>query len=249
MAAMAANETDWLALEGAANARVVVAGALLRSDNLQALSPRDVRLLVDEHALELVIDLRTDVEVAREGPGPLLAEETVRVEHRSLYPDAGPDTDLLGDTVLPWGLDAAPQDEGETRVVRSYLSYIRRRPDSIAEAVRAIARSHGAVLVHCAAGKDRTGVLVALALDAAGVDRAVIAADYMASDERVEAILERLLASDTYHRSLAGSSARDHATQAGAIERVLELVDERHGGARALLDADLQLLRTRLGGP
>jgi len=36
----------WLALDGAVNARVVVPGVLLRADNLQALSSRDVRLLV-----------------------------------------------------------------------------------------------------------------------------------------------------------------------------------------------------------
>jgi protein-tyrosine phosphatase len=72
----------WLALEGAANARVVVPGVLLRSDNLQALTTRDVRLLVGSEALEVVLDLRTDVEVALEGPGPMIGEPGVRVEHR-----------------------------------------------------------------------------------------------------------------------------------------------------------------------
>src|SRR5690348_2818340 len=47
----------WLALEGAVNARVVVPGVLLRSDNLQDLSPRDVRLLVDDVGVEVVLDL------------------------------------------------------------------------------------------------------------------------------------------------------------------------------------------------
>ena len=43
-----------------------------------------------------------------------------------------------------------------------------------------VATARGAVLVHCAAGKDRTGVVVALALDAAGVDRETIVSDYLA---------------------------------------------------------------------
>ena len=42
--------------------------------------------LVDEHGVEVVLDLRTGVEVALEGPGPLTDEPAVRIEHRSLYP-------------------------------------------------------------------------------------------------------------------------------------------------------------------
>ena len=113
----------------------------------------------------MVLDLRTDVEVELEGPGPMTAERTVRIEHRSLYPDSGGNTDLETDTVKPWG----PSDEGqlpeELPVVRAYMSYLGRRPDSVVGSVRAIARANGAVLVHCAAGKDRTGVGVALALE------------------------------------------------------------------------------------
>jgi protein-tyrosine phosphatase len=249
---MTAAEHQWLVLDGAVNARVVVPGALLRSDNLQSLSPRDVRTLVDEQGLELVVDLRTDVEVAREGPGPLADEPAVRIEHRSLYPDSGGNTDINADTVLPWGIDAVPEDAGESPVVRSYLSYLRRRPDSIAGAVRGIARAQGGVLVHCAAGKDRTGVVVALALEAAGVDRATIVADYMVTTERIEAIVERLANTDTYRHNVGGADPRDLAPVPGTIERVLELVDERHGGARSWLAQggvggdDFARLRTRL---
>ena len=64
-------DARWIALDGAANARVVVPGVLLRSDNLQSLTDTDVRLLVDEQALEVVLDLRTDLEVELEGPGPI----------------------------------------------------------------------------------------------------------------------------------------------------------------------------------
>jgi protein-tyrosine phosphatase len=251
---MTATEHQWLLLDGAVNARVVIPGALLRSDNLQSLSPRDVRTLVDEQGLELVVDLRTDVEVAREGPGPLAAEPAVRIEHRSLYPDSGGNTDINADTVLPWGIDAVPEDVDESPVVRSYLSYLRRRPDSIAGAVRGIARAQGGVLIHCAAGKDRTGVVVALALEAAGIDRATIVADYMVTAERIEAIVQRLANTDTYRDNVGSADPRDLAPVPGTIERVLELVDERHGGARPWLaqggvdSDDFARLRTRLGG-
>jgi protein-tyrosine phosphatase len=242
----------WIDLDGAVNARVVVPGTLLRSDNLQGLSERDVRTLVDVHGVEVVLDLRTGNEVRLEGPGPMTREPGVRIEHRSLYAEHG-NTDLdIDDAVKPWG----PNDDGaypdETPTVRAYMAYLLRRPDSLAESVRAIARTRGAVLVHCAAGKDRTGVVVALALDAAGWDRDVIVADYLTSAERIEQIFGRLLASPTYHAELEGHDPQRHAPVPGAMDRVLELVDERYGGSvswlreNGLEDSELELLVARL---
>jgi protein-tyrosine phosphatase len=242
----------WIALDGAVNARAVVPGVLLRADNLQALSRRDVRLLVDEHRLEVVLDLRTDVEVKLEGPGPLTAERAVRIEHRSLYPDSGGHTDVEADTVKPWGNAGQDESPDEHPVVRAYMSYLRRRPDSVVGSLRAIARADGAVLVHCAAGKDRTGVVVALALDAAGVRREAIVADYLATGERIETILARLVSSPTYRAELEGHDPQQHAPVPGTMERVLELVDQRFGGAVAWLtahgldDAEIERLCYRL---
>jgi protein-tyrosine phosphatase len=242
----------WIVLDGAVNARVVVPGVLLRADNLQSLSARDVRLLVEQQSLKVVLDLRTDVEVELEGPGPLTREPGVRIEHRSLYPDSGGNTDLEVDTVKPWGRAHEDESPDEAPIVRAYMSYLRRRPDSIVGSVRTIARADGAVLVHCAAGKDRTGVLVAVALDAVGVDRDTIVADYLATRERIEAIITRLLGSSTYRAELEGHDPQQHAPVPGAMERVLELLDERYGGsadwlaAQGLEAGDLERLRQRL---
>jgi protein tyrosine/serine phosphatase len=246
-----ANPT-WIVLDGATNARVVVPGVLLRSDNLQSLSERDVRDLIGEHGLEAVIDLRTDVEVQLEGPGPLTEEQAVRIEHRSLYPDAGRTTDVDADVIKPWGDPDDQEPDDETPTVRAYMSYLRRRPDSIVGAIETIARADGAVLVHCAAGKDRTGVVVALALDAAGVERETIVADYLATAERIEEIIAALVASDTYRGELEGHDPQSRAPRRGSMERVLELMDERFGGTEAWLvsnglsEADLKLVRRRI---
>ncbi len=243
---------QWIALDGAVNARAVVPRVLLRADNLQSLSARDVSLLVDEQALEVVLDLRTDVEVELEGPGPMTAALAVRIEHRSLYSDSGGNTDLDAGTVKPWGPADEDESPDEPAVVRAYMSYLRRRPDSVVGSVRTIARANGAVLVHCAAGKDRTGVVVALALDAAGVDRDTIVGDYLATGERIDAIIARLLSSSTYRAELEGHDPQRHAPVPGTMERVLELIDQRFGGSVAWLSAhglsaaDLERLRRRL---
>jgi protein tyrosine/serine phosphatase len=257
----------WIELDGAVNARdvgglrladgsgTVASGRLLRADNLQGLSERDVERLVEDLGLRTVIDLRTDNELLLEGPGPLTAVDTVTIEHRSLYPETGGQTDLDAETVKPWkALGAHPDDAGEMLTVRAYLGYLRHRPDSIVAAVRSIAapEQDGAVLVHCAAGKDRTGVLVAFALEVAGAAREDIVADYLLTGERIEAIVGRLAASPTYADEMRGSKVSAHRPRVGAMDRVLELLDERHGGVvgwlreHGMQDDDIAALQARL---
>jgi protein-tyrosine phosphatase len=230
-----------------------VPGVLLRSDNLQSLTPRDVRWLVDQEALEVVLDLRTDREVELEGPGPITREPRVRIEHRSLYPRSGGNTDVDVDTANLWPRTDPSAWPDEPHAVQAYLSYMTRRPDSIVASIRTIANARGTALVHCAAGKDRTGVVVALALDAVGVDRRRIISDYLATAERIGAIMARLMSSPTYRAGLEGHDPRSHVPLLGTIERVFELVDERFGGSAAWLSAhglsntELGRLRHRIG--
>jgi protein tyrosine/serine phosphatase len=242
----------WIALDGAANARVVVPGVLLRSDNLQSLTARDIALLVEREALKVVIDLRTDLEVQLEGPGPITHEARVRIEHHSLYPRSGGSTDLDAATAPLWPPTGPSGWPDEPRVVQAYLSYMTARPESVVASIRSIANASGAVLVHCAAGKDRTGMVVALALDAAGIDRRAIVGDYLATAHRIDAIMARLLSSPTYRPELEGHDPRAHAPIPGTMERVFELLDEEFGGsvawlsAHGLSNAELERLHRRM---
>ena len=242
---------EWIALDGAVNARELGNG-LLRADNLQSLTPGDIAELVERRGLRKVVDLRTTAEVELEGPGPLIADARVEIEHRSLYPETGGHTDIDAETVVPWR-DGARElgHEGETLTVRVYMAYLEHRPDSIVGAVQSIARTDGGVLVHCAAGKDRTGVVVALALAAAGVDRDVIVDDYAATAQRIEGIVARLAASPTYAAEIRADDPHSHAPHPATMARVLELVDAEHGGPESwlrthgLTGADVAALTTR----
>ena len=263
-------EPRWVPLEGAVNVRDLgglptddgsqtVAGMMLRADNLQGLTPADVRRLVDDIGLRTVVDLRTTIEVDKEGPGPLTAEPRVTHRHLSLYPESGRLTDVEADTVLPWQTDwgraGAADPDADNPTIGYYLAYLRHRPDSIVKAVRAIAAPGGAVVVHCAAGKDRTGVVVAIALIAAGVTREAVVADYVATGDRLNAVLARLVASPTYAADLDGTTADVHRPRAHTMARFLELLDERFGGpvgwlADAGFGADeVAALRRRLVRP
>jgi protein tyrosine/serine phosphatase len=257
----------WIDLEGAVNVRdvggiplagggAIAGGRLLRSDNLQDLTPADVDRLVEDHGLRAVIDLRTGVEVRLEGPGPLLSDDRVVVAHHSLYPEAGARTDAIqADTIVPWqnGVHGADMP-GETPTVRTYFGYLERRPDSIVAALRTIAEppGGGAALVHCAAGKDRTGLVVALALEVAGADRAAVVADYARTSERIDAIVARLASSPTYADDMVTDDPQHHAARPESMARILALLDERHGSPAGWLrehgleDEALAALRARL---
>lgn len=271
----------WITLQGAANVRDLgglpaVDGAvtrpnrLIRSDNLQALTPSDVRALVDEHELRAVADLRTGVEVAAEGPGPLTREPAVRIVHLSLFPEEGERTDAaaVDDTaartepartappVLPWQRRAARRRHGEQRpsAAEVYRRYLDDRADSVVAAVRLIARSGGATIVHCAAGKDRTGLITAMALGEVGVDREAIVEDYALSAERIEAIFARLRASSTYADDLADASIDEHRPRPETMQQLLADLDQSHDGppgwlrAHGWTDADAAALRDHLLG-
>jgi protein-tyrosine phosphatase len=256
----------WVDLEGAANARDLgglplseggstARGVLLRADNLQELTEADVRHLVDELGVRLVVDLRTDVEVDLEGPGPLERERRAEVRRRSLYPEAGERTDIDVGVIFPWRVRSDGEHASEPGPVRAYLGYLRDRPDSIVGALRDAAHAPGATIVHCAAGKDRTGVVAALALAVAGVRRDAIVADYVATGDRLEPLVARLRASATYGADLRGRTLDSHRPRAETMERFLDLLEQRDGGAAGWLArhglgaADAAALRARLTSP
>jgi len=258
----------WIELDGAVNVRdlgglptqgggAVAARRLIRSDNLQGLSPRDVERLVDEYGVRTVADLRTGVEVDSEGPGPLHGRREVQIRHLSLFPERGDRTDAAAaepdaPVVLPWqdNEDRAQRRRGGAAAV--YLGYLEDRADSILDTLRLIAHSPGATIVHCAAGKDRTGVVVAIALDEVGVERDAIVADYARSAEVIEDIFERLRSSRTYAGDMAKADADKQAPRAATIKTLLAELDEQYGGASGWLRAhgwteeDAAALRAKL---
>ncbi|WP_242454047.1 tyrosine-protein phosphatase [Bailinhaonella thermotolerans] len=244
-------------------------GRVLRSDNLQGLTAADVRRLVGELKLRHVVDLRSGAEVSLEGPGPLVSVPEVTIHHLTLFAEAGTFTDVEaaetevteagaagaagvdGDLVLPWQ-NRAPEDFEHAGGF--YMTYLRDRPDSVVRALRVLGghEGEGAALVHCAAGKDRTGVVVALALTVAGVTREAVVDDYVRTGDRMSEILARLRASPTYTQDLDGRPDDSHLPHGRMMERFLSALDEGWGGPVGWLEAhgwtaaDSAALRARL---
>jgi protein tyrosine/serine phosphatase len=252
----------WVRLDGTTNMRDLgglpttdggrtVSGRILRSDNLQTLSGDDVRVLVSELRLRQVIDLRTTAEILLEGRGPLRDVDEVVHQHFSLLPERGHHTDVFAveeddpEIELPedWGSSLLPRqtaehDRGEPPAVRSYLGYLSDRAENVVGALRALATApDGSSVVHCAAGKDRTGVVVALSLAVAGVGHDEIVADYAMTADVIHDLVAKLQASPTYAEDMEQRDIPSHTPRVETMDRVLTLLDERFGGATGWLDA------------
>ncbi|WP_454294716.1 tyrosine-protein phosphatase [Salana multivorans] len=136
-----------------------------------------------------VVDLRSELEVAAQGndavasPDRHITEHAVPMAPGSVLGPVGdhPETPQAMGAVL-----AKLREPGfaEGLLTQVYVELVT-KPEWVAQLGRALgvlARSEGATLVHCSAGKDRTGVLVALTAEIAGAEREAINADYLHSN-------------------------------------------------------------------
>lgn len=241
-------DTRWIELEGLDNLRdigglplgnggVTRSGVLLRSAALHYVTESDVRHLVEWFGLRLVLDLRTAREIDRDGPTPV-ARAGVRTVPLSFIPEDGRPLPETGDETDP--------------LLRSYLGFLVDRTENVVEAVRLLAAEDaGPALVHCQAGKDRTGVLVALVLDAVGVERHAVVEDYAISAHHVEAMFRRWADAAEFPMP---DDLTPHLPRAEVIAAVLDRLDTEHRGAAGWLRANgldeesLRRLRVRLTG-
>lgn len=206
----------------AADGATVRPGALIRSDSLDRLDPDGV-VAFGRHEVSLILDLRSTAE-ADLRPHPFADDPRYR-----LVPLIDPRRERTRDR------------SAERTLSMIYSSSLDRNARCIVDGVAAIADAPdgGGVVVHCAVGKDRTGMVVALILSALGVPPDEIADDYALSAECLREEFEEVLA------ALEGQERARIAERMGSRrETILELLDYarvKYGGA------DIYLLAHGLG--
>ncbi len=205
-------------------------GAVVRSDNPDRFSEQ-TWAKVHDYGIRTRIDLRGDHEML-DGVEP------------------------AGITELTIALDDLSDEEfwnkhGETGDYTSctplyYTPFLDRFPHRIAEVCTAIAHAEpGGVLLHCAAGRDRTGLVSLVLLALADVEPEAIAADHALSTDRLRpawvdlnladqtAVIEKLIARsgttarDSLLATLERLNAREYLTKAGMSSEDIELLKDR----------------------
>ncbi|PPF45979.1 protein-tyrosine-phosphatase [Pseudoclavibacter sp. AY1F1] len=210
-------------------------GLAIRADDLSVITEADARELT-AGGLASVIDLRTADEVALTGRGPL-ATHAVSYHHLPLMGSVG------------GGLPTADEHESaHAGMGEMYALMVETAAPQLAAALGIIGVSPGATAFHCAAGRDRTGVLAAMLLLALGAADDDIVRDYAKTDANMGAILTRigptmsvLLAKfgmDLEEVSKLNGSLLDGAEPMDVSMRILlARLRERHGDPLAPLRA------------
>ena len=222
----------------AANGRETRHGALVRSDSLAGLTPAG-RDAVLAYGVRTVVDLRLPFELKAE-PNPFAG----RGRHGVTYHNVS-------------FIDPASRPPGiATTLAEDYSSMLDRFGRRVAAVVTTIAdAADGGVLIHCAAGKDRTGLIVALLLSTLGVAPELIAEDYALTAEALRTRDERYLADGPGERAEREAAIRHFRARPEVMTEVLAGLAERFGGAEPYLlaagvrPADLDRIRDRMLAP
>ncbi|MFF0338505.1 tyrosine-protein phosphatase [Kribbella sp. NPDC004875] len=179
------------------------AGRLIRSDNLDQLSPAG-HAAVEAAGISRFVDLRSAWECGK-WPSPYTA-------------------DPRWHNVALWELD--DDDVSELGIFDQYRILVDDFGGRVASAVVAIADAPpGCVVVNCHAGMDRTGVVIALILDLLGVPTETVAADYEASGASADTMLRLLTHLHDKHETTS-----NYLLNSGATTRHLDALVARLTG-------------------
>ncbi|HEX7746286.1 MAG TPA: tyrosine-protein phosphatase [Micromonosporaceae bacterium] len=241
-----------------AGSRPVRAGRLIRSAALGRLTDDDLPVL-GKLGVACVVDLRDGSEMAVAPPDRLAGEP--QVMHLPVHDPRHPvftyvSALLLGHDLTSYATLAREGTPAAMAGIYRWFVTDDAACASFGAAVRLAAQpANLPLLYHCSAGKDRTGWLSAILLEALGVDRAAIRDDYLRTNELTESLQEVIL---------AAMQARQPSLDVEAVRPVLQVrpeyldaaygeVERRYGsfarylrGGLGLTDQIIQALRDEL---
>ncbi len=206
-------------------------GKVFRSNRLSQLTERD-KTILDTFGIAAVYDLRGRGERQQDPTTwapPGLKTHVFRSGHKR--------------RLIDMAVDYPPTRDGSLALMRNFY---RGMPEAMghifAELVRRIAAGGVPCIVHCSAGKDRTGAAVAILLAALGVSRAGIVADYVRTasipglKEEMARALIRVGDEDRLLRYPEDAIAATMAAPAEYIEHLLDEIKDRFGSSQAYLE-------------
>ena len=206
---------------------VVRSGILLRSASPDRINVAEAKILQTKLSLKTIIDLRHPEEL---NDNPTLGALVEIVGNRENISVINSEKDLR-----------VQQDELDTifgigQSGSRYMAHLERGKDLWRQVFELYMESSSyPILVHCTAGKDRTGIVAGLILDLANVEKEVIVADYTVSSDSVDRLMDYL---DHSGRFPKGSRAelRDRMLSPSLyMEEFLNLLYKKYGNAEGYL--------------
>jgi protein tyrosine/serine phosphatase len=231
-----------------AHARTLKSGLLYRSANHAYATDADLRKLAELN-LAVIVDLRRPNEREREpcrrweGFGARVIENDIGEDRDDEWRDFIASSDLTVESIRNYMLDYYRRAPFWTRHLDLYSRWF-----------QALAEADGPVLVHCAAGKDRTGIICALTHHVAGVHDDDIVADFLLTNDP-ERLAKRLPFMRDHIREISGRTPPDDAVltnmgvEAAYLEEAFRAMREAHGSLDGYLEQALGLdgeLRERI---
>ncbi|SEQ14530.1 protein-tyrosine phosphatase [Devosia sp. YR412] len=211
-------------------------GRLLRADALHRLDAEGVDAMLAA-GITTVIDLRHGNELTHQ-PNPFLGHAKVAYHNVSLL-------DGLAPTVL---------GDGDVLLDLYKLALTQRQP-ALAEVLQIIADAPpGAVLFHCTAGKDRTGIVAALLLGLAGVEAGLIVEDYALTAAMIAPIIAEITEGAVARGADPEGFQRLLASEPATMVATLAFIEAEFGSMTAYVqsigldEATITRLRNRLLG-
>lgn len=206
---------------------------LYRAGNPSGPTRGVIRELAD-HGISRVLDLRSKHEIEKL-PSPLRRHPIYSSE-----PMIDPRMDHLRDPTA------------EHTLLDTYIGSVDRNARTIADGIASVIDAPpGGVLVHCMAGKDRTGILIALVLRLVGVPVDAVVADYAVSEDRLDSFFARELAESRDDVTRERLRSRQHSSPQ-TMRGLLRHIDSTYGdvpgyvGAAGITSSQIGALTRRL---
>lgn len=206
-----------------ADGQTTLWGKVFRADSLHRLTA-DSQAVLLEQGIRTVVDLRhaSELEAA---PNPFADRPEVRYLHVSLFEP------------LYRGGSLGGGNRAGLELTELYRLALEHAQEPIARVLTVIAESDTPVLFHCTAGKDRTGLIAALTLAAAGVEAGTIVTDYALTGEYARPLMAHLEAEAQAKGHDLGQYRKLLLSEPEFMQKTLEHLEAAHGSPRAYLEA------------
>jgi protein-tyrosine phosphatase len=246
------------ALEGVANFRDVggypaagghkiKSGVIFRSGELSGLTPADQQILARLN-LRYEVDLRTDAE--RSANPSNFGKKSPQVIAVSV---GMPRDGKALDARMRQFSEMKTVEEAKMRMQDATASLAVDGAAAIGQVLGELAKADGPALIHCTAGKDRTGVTVAVLMTLLGASREAVYHEYMRSNESIDAQLQRQKAREQTGKDVNSLSGLDQAvtktmmgTDRSYMEAMFHEIDKKYGSFDAYTQRGLGITSAQI---